>query len=52
MNEITPPQLASAPNLAASSGRAAPSPIDSFFRLTERGTSVGREMIAGFTAMM
>jgi adenine/guanine/hypoxanthine permease len=67
MNELTPPQLASdpiapsaaAPSLvppspAASSGFEAASPIDGFFRLTERGTSVGREVMAGattFTAM-
>jgi AGZA family xanthine/uracil permease-like MFS transporter len=46
MNEMTPPQLVSDPSPA---GPAAASPIDNFFRLTERGTSVGREVIAGAT---
>src|SRR3984893_17713333 len=42
-----PSPVASSP--AASSGLTAASPIDGFFRLTERGTSVGREMMAGAT---
>ena len=54
MNEMTPPQLASDPAApiagpADSSGLAAASSIDRFFRLTERGTSVGREVMAGAT---
>ena len=54
MNEMTPPQSAwsdpAAPiaSPAASSGLAA-RPIDGFFRLTERSTSVGREVMAGAT---
>lgn len=51
MNEMTPPQLASepaAPNPVAPDPGAA-SAIDGFFRLTERGTSVGREVMAGAT---
>jgi Permeases len=47
MNEMTPQPSASSP-IAPSPGAAA-SPIDGFFRLTERGTSVGREVMAGAT---
>src|SRR5438445_12454981 len=46
MNEMTPPQLASDPSPASP---AAASAIDNFFRLTERGTSLGREVMAGAT---
>jgi AGZA family xanthine/uracil permease-like MFS transporter len=54
MNEMTPPQLAPDPTApiagpAASSGRAAARAIDGFFHLSERGTSVGREVMAGAT---
>ena len=47
MNEMTPQPLASGP--AVPSPIAAASPIDGFFCLTERGTSVGREVMAGAT---
>ena len=51
MNEMTPPQLASGPTAANAATASAPAArsIDGFFRLTERGTSVGREVIAGAT---
>jgi adenine/guanine/hypoxanthine permease len=54
MNEMTPPQPASegtAPiaSAADSSGLTATSSIDGFFRLSERGTSIGREVMAGAT---
>src|SRR5882757_2341991 len=48
MNEMTPQPLASG-HPAAPSPIAATSPVDGFFRLTERGTSVGREVMAGAT---
>ena len=47
MNEMTPQPAASSP-IAASPG-VATSPVDGFFRLTEGGTSVGREVMAGAT---
>ena len=50
MNEMTPTRLASdptAPNPLSASTAA--NRIDGFFRLTERGTSVGREVMAGAT---
>ena len=50
MNEMTPTRLASdptAPNPSADSTAA--NPIDGFFRLTERGTSITREVVAGAT---
>src|SRR5256714_12505976 len=47
MNDMTPPPSASSPT--APSSIAAASPIDGFFRLTERGTSIGREVMAGAT---
>ena len=47
MNEMIPaPSASGAP---APSPIAAKSPVDGFFRLTERGTSVGREVMAGAT---
>jgi adenine/guanine/hypoxanthine permease len=45
MNEMTPPQAASA---EIATGAIA-SPIDRFFRLSERGTGLGREVMAGAT---
>jgi adenine/guanine/hypoxanthine permease len=45
MNEMTPPQAASA---EIATGAVA-SPIDRFFRLSERGTGLGREVMAGAT---
>jgi AGZA family xanthine/uracil permease-like MFS transporter len=50
MNEMTPTRLASnptAPNPLSDSTAA--NPIDGFFRLTERGTSITREVVAGAT---
>jgi AGZA family xanthine/uracil permease-like MFS transporter len=50
MNEMTPPQSASADVAsAASSAGLAPNPIDRFFRLSERGTGFGGEVMAGAT---
>jgi len=46
MQDVTPPaQPASATTAAA----PLPGPLDRFFQLTERGTSAGREMMAGAT---
>ena len=50
MNELTPPQSASADVAsAASSAGLAPNRIDRFFRLSERGTGFGGEVMAGAT---
>src|ERR1700726_3468401 len=52
LSAVAPSPVASSPvasSPAASSGLTAASPNDGFFRLTERGTSVGREMMAGAT---
>ena len=45
MNDMTPQPAA--PGAATPSPIAAKSPVDGFFRLTERGTSVGRDVFAG-----
>jgi adenine/guanine/hypoxanthine permease len=50
MNEMTPTRLASDPTAPnPSSDSIAASPIDGFFHLTERGTSITREVVAGAT---
>ena len=47
MNDMTPQPAA--PGASTPSPIAAKSPVDGFFRLSERGTSVGREVMAGAT---
>lgn len=49
MNEMTPPHLASDPTVPAPVPPSSANAIDGFFRLTERGTSISREVIAGAT---
>ncbi|MGY2901985.1 NCS2 family permease [Bradyrhizobium sp. URHC0002] len=50
MNEMTQTRLASDPTAPnPSSDSTAANPIDGFFRLTERGTSITREVVAGAT---
>jgi AGZA family xanthine/uracil permease-like MFS transporter len=51
MHEMTPPQLAADPITpdTVASNSVTPGIIDGFFRLTERGTSIAQELVAGAT---